>query len=70
MALTTSIGVITYVHDYLNRPSDERLQIFTETITDINHAHAYWYEFTKISTKTLLLNGLIRSCLNYVQTSV
>lgn len=40
MALTTSIGIITDVHDYLNRPSDERLKIFTETITDINHAHA------------------------------
>lgn len=51
MALTTSIGIITDVHDYLNRPSDERLKIFTETITDINHAPAYWFDFPTIDKR-------------------
>lgn len=30
MALTTSIGIITDVHDYLNRPSDERLKVMKD----------------------------------------
>ncbi len=51
MALTTSIGVIADVHDYLNRPSDERLKIFIETITDINHAPAYWFDFPTIDKR-------------------
>lgn len=45
MSLQTSIGIINNVNDYLNRPSDERLRIFLDTITDIHHAPDYWFDF-------------------------
>lgn len=48
MSLQTSIGIINNVNDYLNRPSDERLRIFLDTITDIHHAPDYWFDFSTI----------------------
>ena len=51
MSLNTTIGVITDVNDQLSRSSEERLQIFLDTIIDINHAPNYWFDFFTINKK-------------------
>lgn len=51
MSLNTTIGVITDVNDYLSRSSEERLQIFLDTIIDINHAPDYRFDFSTINKK-------------------
>ena len=51
MSLNTTIGEIRDVNDYLSRTSQERLQIFLDTIIDINHAPDYWFDFPTINKR-------------------